>query len=96
MLCLVYQVKNKNKAPMETWPVISIVSNAYVLDLFIFLIIIGCGYIVIIFLSYLFLQWVENRYRRLRKNINLLEAIIKDVEEVLESGRKIDEKPNQL
>ncbi|KAM4099767.1 hypothetical protein ACJW30_05G016000 [Castanea mollissima] len=81
---------------MEISPVISIISNAYVLDLFIFLIIIGCGYIVIIFLSYLFLRWVENRYRRLRKNLNLLEAIIKDVEEVLESGRKIDEKPNQL
>ncbi|KAL0009834.1 hypothetical protein SO802_004942 [Lithocarpus litseifolius] len=81
---------------METSPVISIISNANVLDLFIFLIIIGCGYIVIIFLSYLFLRWVENRYRRLRKNIKLLEAIIKDVEEVLEFGRKVDEKPNQL
>ena len=76
---------------METSPVISIISNAYVLDLFIFLLIIGCGYIVIIFLSYLFLQWVENRYRRLRKNIKVLEAILKDVEEVLESVRKIDE-----
>ena len=92
-LCLVYQVKNKNRAPMETSPVISIISNAYVLDLFIFLIIIGCGYIVIIFLSCLFLPWVKNRYRRLRKNIKLLEAIIKDVEEVLESVRKIDETP---
>ena len=97
-LCLVYQEKKKKKntAPMETSPVISIISNAYVLDLFIFLLIIGCGYIVIIFLSYLFLRWVENRYRRLRKNTKLLEAIIKDVEKVLESGRKIDEKPNQL
>lgn len=36
------------------------------------------------------------RYRRLKKNVKLLDGVIKDVEEVSEAGIKLDEQPNQL
>ncbi|KAK7858241.1 hypothetical protein CFP56_013768 [Quercus suber] len=41
-------------------------------------------------------EQVGKRYRRLKKNIKLLDGVVKDVEEVSEAGRKLDEQPNQL
>ncbi|XP_030969592.1 probable disease resistance protein At1g58602 [Quercus lobata] len=76
--------------------VISKLSHAYVLDLYIILIILVCGDLITILLSYIFWHQVGKRYRRLKRNIKLLDGVVKDVEEVSEAGRKLDEQPNQL
>ncbi|XP_075665013.1 putative inactive disease susceptibility protein LOV1, partial [Castanea sativa] len=47
----------------------------------------------------LIIRWfglVEEIYKQVQRNSKLLKAIVKDVEEVAESGRKLDEKLNQL
>ncbi|KAK4590552.1 hypothetical protein RGQ29_020919 [Quercus rubra] len=76
--------------------IISKLSHAYVLDLYIILIILVCVDLIFILLSYIFWHQVGKRYRRLKRNIKLLDAVIKDFEEVSEAGRKLDEMPNQL
>ena len=81
---------------MAILSIISKLSHAYVLDLSIILIVLWCGYFTIILLSYRYFQRVKDLHKRVRRNFKLLDAVIKDVEDVSESGRKIDEKPNQL
>ncbi|GMY34781.1 probable disease resistance protein At1g58602 [Fagus crenata] len=69
-------------------------SLSYVLYSFIFLIlIIG---LVFVYLGIRWFQRLEHSYKPFRRGFKLLDAIIKDVEEVSKSGKQIDEKPNQL
>lgn len=76
--------------------VISKLYHAYVFELYIILIILVCGYLITILVIYIFWHQVGKRYRRLKKNVKLLDGVIKDVEEVSDAGRKLDEQPNQL
>ncbi|KAM3747167.1 hypothetical protein ACB098_05G015900 [Castanea mollissima] len=76
--------------------VISKLYHAYIFELYIILIILVCGYLITILVIYIVWHQVGKRYRRLKKNVKLLDGVIKDVEEVSEAGRKLDEQPNQL
>uniref|UniRef100_A0A2N9F1S2 Uncharacterized protein n=1 Tax=Fagus sylvatica TaxID=28930 RepID=A0A2N9F1S2_FAGSY len=81
---------------MAILSIISKLSHAYVLDLSIILIVLWYGYFSIILLSYRYFQRVKDDHKRVIRSFKLLDAVIKDVEDVSETGRKIDEKPNQL
>ncbi|GMY34779.1 probable disease resistance protein At1g58602, partial [Fagus crenata] len=66
----------------------------YVLYSFIFLLlIIG---LVFVYLGIRWFRWLLRSHKPFRRGFKLLDAIIKDVDEVTKSGKQIDEKPNQL
>ncbi|XP_030969601.1 uncharacterized protein LOC115989862 [Quercus lobata] len=70
--------------------------NFYVLDFFILLIVLLSAHIIIILLSYRSFQRLKKSFKKVSWDFKLLDALLKDVEAVSESGRKIDEKAHQL
>uniref|UniRef100_A0A7N2LLV7 NB-ARC domain-containing protein n=1 Tax=Quercus lobata TaxID=97700 RepID=A0A7N2LLV7_QUELO len=55
--------------------------------------------LIVIVPVYLIIRWlgqVKDIFEQVQRDFKILEAIMKDIEEVAESAKKIDEKPNQL
>ncbi|GMY34757.1 probable disease resistance RPP8-like protein 2 [Fagus crenata] len=65
-------------------------------DILYLSIVLGIAYSAIIFFTYRRFQKLKDRYKSLRTEWKLLNALIEDVQTVSESGKKIDEKAHQL
>lgn len=81
---------------MAISPVFSNHFNFYVLDFSILLIVLLSALIIIILLGYRSFQRLKKSFKKVSWEIKLLDALLKDVEAVSESGRKLDEKAHQL